>query len=37
MRDTSDMAKETIRTLDTLGLTRWFKVPEFLMLNVDEY
>lgn len=37
MRDTSDMAKETIRTLDTLGLTRWFKVPEFLMLNINEY
>ena len=37
MRDTSDMAKETIRTLETLGLTRWFKVPEFLYLNLDEF
>ncbi len=30
MRDTSDMAKETVRTLETLGLTRWFTINGFI-------
>lgn len=37
VRNTSDIAEETIRTLETLGLTRWFKLPEFYRLNLDEY
>lgn len=30
VRDTSDMAKETIRTLETLGLTRWLNISGFM-------
>ncbi len=37
MRDTSDIAKETIRTLETLGLTRWFKTPQFIALDISKY
>ena len=33
VRDTSDMAKETIRTLETLGLLRWINYNGRLDLN----
>ena len=36
-RDISDIAPEAIRILETLGLTRWFKVSEFVRLNKEEY
>jgi hypothetical protein len=37
LRDTSDLSPETIRTLETLGLTRWFKVPQFVRLDPTKY
>lgn len=37
MRDTSDMAKETLRTLETLGLTRWFKIADFTPLDLSKF
>lgn len=36
-RDISDMAKETVRTLDTLNLTRWFTVSQYVVLDKDKY
>jgi hypothetical protein len=36
-RDVSDMAKETVRTLDTLNLTRWFTVSQYVVLDKDKY
>lgn len=35
--DFSDISPETMRTLETLGLLRWFKVSEFSRLSLDEY
>jgi len=37
VRDVSDMAKETIRTLETLGLLRWFKAVRFERLDHDKF
>lgn len=37
LRDTSDIAPETIRTLETLGLTRWFKTPQSIRLDPAKY
>lgn len=34
--DTRDMSQETIRTLDTLNLTRWFAISKF-RLDLDKY
>lgn len=36
MRDNSDMSKETIRTLETLGLTRWFTIGGYI-LDTNKY
>ena len=36
-RDASDIAPEAIRTLETLGLTRWFRVSQMAVLNPNEY
>ena len=37
VRDTSDISPEAIRTLETLGLTRWFKVPQFTPLDYTKF
>jgi len=37
LRDTSDMSQETIRTLETLGLTRWFAVQQGVQPGLDKY
>lgn len=36
-RDNSDMSKETMRTLDTLNLTRWFTVGQNVILDINKY
>lgn len=36
-RDNSDIAKETIRTLETLNLTRWFAVSPNVYLDNSKY
>lgn len=36
-RDNSDIAKETIRTLETLNLTRWFTVGQGVVLDNSKY
>lgn len=36
-RDTSDIAPETIRTLETLGLTRWFMPAQFIRLDPNKF
>lgn len=36
-RDISDMSPETIRTLETLGLTRWFTVSQITMLDQEAF
>jgi hypothetical protein len=36
-RDTSDMSPECIRTLDTLGLTKWFTIGQFVYLDESKY
>lgn len=36
-RDNSDMSKETIRTLDTLNLTKWFTVGQNIILDSNKY
>ena len=35
--DTSDIAKEAKRTLNFLGLDRWFKIGQNMGINKDEY
>ena len=37
LRDTSDIAKETKRTLDTLNLTKWFTVGQSVVLDTSKY
>ena len=37
LRDLSDISKETLRTLETLGLTRWFTVGQMLFLDPTKY
>jgi hypothetical protein len=37
LRDISDMSKETIRTLDTLNLTKWFTVGQKIVLDTSKY
>ena|GEM_PF-1939935 len=37
LRDVSDMSPECIRTLETLGLTRWFKLQAFVRLDPTKY
>lgn len=36
-RDNSDLSKETIRTLETLNLTKWFTVSPVVMLDNSKY
>jgi hypothetical protein len=36
-RDNSDISKETIRTLDTLNLTKWFTVGQNIILDPNKY
>lgn len=36
-RDLSDIAPETMRILDTLGLTRWFQVIPKIRLDLSKY
>lgn len=36
-QDFSDMSEETMRTLETLGLTRWFKVGQYVPLDLSKY
>jgi len=37
LRDVSDMSPETIRTLEALGLTRWFALQRGLRLDTTKY
>ena len=37
LRDTSDMSKETMRTLETLNLTKWFTVSQNVILDPNKY
>lgn len=36
-RDVSDISKETIRTLETLGLTKWFSIPSRVILDKNKF
>ena len=35
--DFSDIAPETLRTLETLGLLRWFSINQFMPLDLNKY
>jgi len=37
LRDTSDMSKECIRTLETLGLLRWFRTNGVVRLDYNQF
>ena len=37
MRDNSDIAPETMRTLETLGLLRWFNLCDVMRLDISKY
>ena len=37
LRDLSDISKETLRTLETLGLTRWFSVGQYMRPDLSKY
>ncbi|MGN0961870.1 MAG: hypothetical protein ACI4PF_06720 [Christensenellales bacterium] len=36
-RDISDISKETIRTLETLGLTKWFAIPNKIIIDKNKF
>jgi len=36
-RDLSDVSHETLRTLEFLGLTRWFTIAQFARLDTSKY
>ena len=37
LRDTSDMSKETMRTLEALNLTKWFTTRQTIILDNSKY